>query len=297
MSGTDYDLCICVHAESNALLTAGRFGASTDGTTVYTTDQPCFSCSKELIQAGVVKVVLRPFVDTRRSGSPTTTAGSRNGSMPSTCRPSTRSSESSDGAESTTSANPRPNKVVVVLLDSLNRHLLGAYGSDEFDTPNLDRFAATARSVFDRHHVGSLPCMPARHDLLVGSLDFLWRPWGSIEVWEEAITTELRRRGVTTVLVSDHPHLFETGGENYHVDFTAWDYVRGHENDPWRTRPDPSWVGAPALPAATRSPTATATTTAAPGSATRPTSPAHARCRRRPSGCGATHRTTIRSCC
>ncbi|HEY5665066.1 MAG TPA: dCMP deaminase family protein [Ilumatobacter sp.] len=55
-SGTDYDLCICVHAESNALLTAGRFGASTDATTVYTTDQPCFACSKELIQAGVVKV-------------------------------------------------------------------------------------------------------------------------------------------------------------------------------------------------------------------------------------------------
>lgn len=56
VSGTAYDLCICVHAEANALLTAGRFGASTDGTTVYTTDQPCFSCSKELIQAGVEKV-------------------------------------------------------------------------------------------------------------------------------------------------------------------------------------------------------------------------------------------------
>ena len=55
-SGTAYDLCICVHAEANALLTAGRFGASTDGSIVYTTDQPCFSCSKELINAGVVKV-------------------------------------------------------------------------------------------------------------------------------------------------------------------------------------------------------------------------------------------------
>ncbi len=51
------------------------------------------------------------------------------------------------------------------------------------------------------------------------------------------------------MLVSDHPHLFETGGENYHTDFTAWDYVRGHEGDPWRTFADPSYVGAPALPA------------------------------------------------
>jgi arylsulfatase A-like enzyme len=133
---------------------------------------------------------------------------------------------------------------VVVLLDSLNRHLLGAYGSAEFATPNLDRFARDALR-FTQHYSGSLPCMPARHDLLVGSLDFLWRPWGSIEIWEEPITVLLRRAGVVTKLVTDHPHLFETGGENYHVDFTAWDYQRGHESDAWRTRPDPSWIGAP----------------------------------------------------
>jgi arylsulfatase A-like enzyme len=141
-----------------------------------------------------------------------------------------------------------PRNVIVVLLDSLNRHLLGAYGGREFATPNLDRFAA--RSVrFDRHFAGSLPCMPARHDILVGALDFLWRPWGSIELWEEPVTEPLRGAGVTTMLVSDHPHLFEAGGENYHTEFRAWDYVRGHENDPWKTHPDPSWLGAPALPA------------------------------------------------
>jgi arylsulfatase A-like enzyme len=142
---------------------------------------------------------------------------------------------------------PQPGQAqnaVVILLDSLNRHLLGAYGSEEFATPNLDRFAARAVR-FDRHHVGSLPCMPARHDLLVGAMDFLWRPWGSIELWEEPITRSLRRSGVVTQLVTDHPHLFEVGGENYHCEFTAWDYQRGHESDPWRTRPDPSWVGAP----------------------------------------------------
>ena len=138
---------------------------------------------------------------------------------------------------------------VVVLLDSLNRHMLGAWGGTEFETPNLDRFAERA-VCFDSHYTGSLPCMPARHDILCGALDFLWRPWGSIELWEEPITADLRRAGVTTMLVSDHPHLFETGGENYHTEFTGWDYVRGHEGDPWRTRPDPSWIGAPALPAA-----------------------------------------------
>ncbi|MCP5180752.1 MAG: sulfatase [Pseudomonadales bacterium] len=138
--------------------------------------------------------------------------------------------------------------VIVVLLDSLNRHMLGAWGGREFDTPSLDRFAATA-TCFDNHFVGSLPCMPARHDILVGNLDFLWRPWGSIELWEEAITAPLRRKGVTTMLVTDHPHLFEVGGENYHTEFRGWEYLRGHESDPWKTRPDPSWAGTPALPA------------------------------------------------
>ncbi|MCP4004198.1 MAG: sulfatase [bacterium] len=141
-------------------------------------------------------------------------------------------------------ATGSPKNTVIVLLDSLNRHLLGAYGSREFDTPNLDRLAKRS-TRFLRHYVGSLPCMPARHDILCGVLDFLWRPWGSIEIWEEALTVPLRRSGVTTMLASDHPHLFEVGGENYHCDFTAWDYQRGHESDPWKTRPDPSWVGAP----------------------------------------------------
>jgi arylsulfatase A-like enzyme len=141
-----------------------------------------------------------------------------------------------------------PRNVVVVLMDSLNRRLVEPYGGREFETPQLARFARRAVR-FDRHFTGSLPCIPARHDLLCGALDFLWRPWGSIEVWEEPITFHLRERGVATVLVSDHPHLFEVGGENYHAHFRAWEYLRGHESDPWRTRPDPTWLGAPALPA------------------------------------------------
>jgi len=140
----------------------------------------------------------------------------------------------------------RPRNAIVVLLDSLNRHMLGAYGGREFDTPHLDRFAQRAVR-FEKHYTGSLPCIPARHDILCGALDFPWKPWGSIELWEQPITAYLRSAGVTTVLVTDHPHLFETGGENYHTDFSAWDYQRGHESDPWKTRPDPSWLGAPSF--------------------------------------------------
>ncbi len=137
-----------------------------------------------------------------------------------------------------------PKNAIVILLDSLNRHMVGAYGGTEFATPNLDRFAQRAVR-FDSNFAGSLPCIPARHDLLCGALDFLWKPWGSIEIWENSLTSHLSEAGIVSQLISDHPHLFETGGENYHTHFTAWQYERGHETDPWKTRPDPSWIGAP----------------------------------------------------
>jgi arylsulfatase A-like enzyme len=147
----------------------------------------------------------------------------------------------------------QPKNAIVILLDSLNRHMLGAYGGREFATPHLDRFAARA-TRFEKHYSGSLPCMPARHDLLCGALDFLWKPWGSIELWEHSLTAYVRAAGVTSALFSDHPHLFETGGENYHTDFNSWQYERGGESDPWKTRADTSHVGAPLVDAPGREP-------------------------------------------
>ena len=55
-SGEGYDVCICVHAEQNALLAAARFGVAIEACTLYTTLQPCFGCLKEAIQASVREV-------------------------------------------------------------------------------------------------------------------------------------------------------------------------------------------------------------------------------------------------
>lgn len=55
-SGTAYDLCICVHAEQNAILSAARFGISVQGSTLYSTTQPCFGCLKEMLQAKIEQV-------------------------------------------------------------------------------------------------------------------------------------------------------------------------------------------------------------------------------------------------
>jgi dCMP deaminase len=48
-----YDVCVCVHAEQNALISAARFGNAIEGATAYSTMQPCFSCLKSLLQAKI----------------------------------------------------------------------------------------------------------------------------------------------------------------------------------------------------------------------------------------------------
>jgi len=52
-AGTGYDVCICVHAEQNALITAARFGIAVEGAVVYSTLRPCFDCTKALLQAKI----------------------------------------------------------------------------------------------------------------------------------------------------------------------------------------------------------------------------------------------------
>jgi dCMP deaminase len=46
-----------IHAESNAILQCAKFGVSTDGAMLYVTHFPCLHCTKQIIQAGIVKVV------------------------------------------------------------------------------------------------------------------------------------------------------------------------------------------------------------------------------------------------
>lgn len=57
MQGKALDICLCVHAEQNALLSAARHGIAVEGSVLYSTHQPCFSCLKESMQAGVQQVI------------------------------------------------------------------------------------------------------------------------------------------------------------------------------------------------------------------------------------------------
>ena len=56
-SGERHELCRGVHAEQNALIQAATFGVSVSGATIYTTHQPCFICTKMLINAKIERIV------------------------------------------------------------------------------------------------------------------------------------------------------------------------------------------------------------------------------------------------
>jgi dCMP deaminase len=57
-SGEGLDFCVAVHSEINSILSAARNGISTIGTTLYCyCGHPCINCTKEIITAGVKRVV------------------------------------------------------------------------------------------------------------------------------------------------------------------------------------------------------------------------------------------------
>lgn len=57
-SGEGMEHCVAIHAEINPIMQAARMGIPTDGATLYCyCGTPCINCSKEIINAGIQRVV------------------------------------------------------------------------------------------------------------------------------------------------------------------------------------------------------------------------------------------------
>lgn len=123
-------------------------------------------------------------------------------------------------------------KAIMVMYDSLNRHMLQCYGGS-VNTPNFERLAQHS-VTFDNCWVGSMPCMPARRELHTGRYNFLHRSWGPLEPFDDSMPETLRTHGIHTHLVTDHYHYFEDGGATYHTRYTTYESVRGQEGDAWK---------------------------------------------------------------
>jgi len=123
-------------------------------------------------------------------------------------------------------------KAVMLMFDSLNRHMLPPYNRQTWvHAPNFRRLAERA-VTFERSYVCSMPCMPARRDLHTGRPNFLHTGWGPIEPFDDSVPQMLSEAGVYTHLASDHYHYWEDGGATYHGRYDSWQCYRGQEGDP-----------------------------------------------------------------
>lgn len=124
-------------------------------------------------------------------------------------------------------------KAIMVMFDTLNRHMLPPYGCDWVHAPNFERLAQRSLT-FDNCYVASMPCMPARRELHTGRYNFLHRSWGPLEPFDDSMPEILKEHGIYTHLATDHQHYFEDGGATYHQRYNSWHFSRGQEGDFWK---------------------------------------------------------------
>jgi len=125
--------------------------------------------------------------------------------------------------------------VVLVVSDTVRRDRIGAYGCRWMRTPNLDALAAKS-FVFEDAYLASFPTVPNRKDLHTGRACFTYDAWAPLGRQEVILCECLNRRGYLTQMINDTPHISRHG---YYFDrgFAGWIWIRGQENDNWRTDP------------------------------------------------------------
>jgi len=125
--------------------------------------------------------------------------------------------------------------VILIISDTLRRDHLGVYGNDWIRTPNIDGFAQSA-TVFDRAYAASFPTVPNRFDVMTGQFTFPYFAWSPLPPDAVVMGQVLAEAGWTTMMIADTPHILQSG---FHFDrgFSGWEWIRGQENDRWKTSP------------------------------------------------------------
>jgi arylsulfatase A-like enzyme len=135
--------------------------------------------------------------------------------------------------------------VILIILDSLRKDHVGAYGNDQIRTPSLDALAGESLR-FTRAYPESIPTLPARRAIHTGLRTWPFRNWNPPEgetfmpagwqrIPEEQTTLSevLLNNNFNTVLFSDTHHLFKAS-MNFQRGFKVYDWIRGQERDHYR---------------------------------------------------------------
>ncbi len=139
--------------------------------------------------------------------------------------------------------------VVVVIMDSLRKDHIGAYGNDWIETPNLDAFAEQSLR-FTRAYPESAPTICARRAIHTGMRSWPFRDWKPpkgediiLQGWQpipdgQAHLAEiLKQYGYATMFETDNMHQFKAS-YNFQQGFDVFDFIRGQTTDNYM----PNWT-------------------------------------------------------
>jgi arylsulfatase A-like enzyme len=132
--------------------------------------------------------------------------------------------------------------VILIMLDSLRRDHVGAYGNDWIETPNIDALAAEGVR-FTNAYPEALPTLPVRRAMHTGKRTFPCRDyvaakgdvvlipgWQPIPEQQVTMAEVFRHNGYLTSLFASTHHMFKPS-MNFHRGFTSWEFIRGQEAD------------------------------------------------------------------
>jgi arylsulfatase A-like enzyme len=126
--------------------------------------------------------------------------------------------------------------VILIILDSLRKDHVGAYGNVQMKTPTLDTLAEEGLR-FVRPYPDAMPTLPARRAIHTGMRTFPLEPpaygWASIPQEQTTLAEILEAAGYETMLVTDTYHQFYPY-RNFHRGFKVHHWIRGQESDPFK---------------------------------------------------------------
>ena len=142
--------------------------------------------------------------------------------------------------------------VVLIILDTLRKDHVGAYGNSWIKTPNLDALARESLR-FTRAYPESLPTICARRAIHTGMRTWPFRDWHrykgvGVNLWgwqpipedQTTLAEILKANGYETLFVTDNLQQYDAS-MNFQRGFDAFDYIRGQTTDPYR----PLWTYPP----------------------------------------------------
>jgi arylsulfatase A-like enzyme len=148
--------------------------------------------------------------------------------------------------------NTGDTNVVLVIIDSLRKDHVGAYGNDWIQTPNLDALAGESL-LFTRAYPESLPTICARRAIHTGLRTWPFRNWHRYKstgfpLWgwqpipdgQTHLAEIMKQNGYQTLMVTDNLHQY-TASMNFQLGFDVFDFIRGQTTDRYM----PQWTAPP----------------------------------------------------